>query len=199
MKRDTAEATAAHIPAHLLLIKSPRRNIAPVTHELTKNTCEIPFNQYSISERMSYLISGVKGAIPIEGRVCGDKPSIALEASKNIHVVNTNEKVKELTLYGASILLNALYTQVDIIAHNISESHIRTESPINVGKAHPTSIPLNPHKPSSPSLSGKSKINPVEVETISPKSAPQATSPLPVSYEPPNIPTINSNPHQILF
>ena len=106
-------------------------------------------------------------------------PCMARAASRNIHVQKTNGKVNELTFHGAITLLNPVRTHVVSAEQSTSASHIQTVLPMNVGNAHPTSTPLKPQSPCSPSLAGKPSRYPVTVETVTPSRAPQPTSPSP--------------------
>ena len=82
------------------------------------------------------------------------RPCMARAASRNIHVQKTNGKVNELTFQGAMTLLKPARTHVVSAAQRTSASHIQTVLPMNVGKAQPTSTPLKPQSPCSPSLAG---------------------------------------------
>ena len=85
-------------------------------------------------------------------------PCMARAASRNIHVQKTNGKVNELTFQGAITLFNPVRTHVVSAAQSTSASHIQTVLPMNVGNAHPTSTPLKPQSPCSPSLAGNPRM-----------------------------------------
>ena len=128
------------------------------------------------------------------GRCSGGIEFIARAAKMNIHVQKTNGKVNELTLHGAITLFIAVRTQTVIAEHSTSATHTQTVLPKKVGKAHPTSTPLNPHNPCRPSSEGISIIYPVSVDTSSPSTAPHATSGVWAACAPQKIPIRKKSP-----
>ncbi len=141
---DMAEAIAAHTAAKGLAIGRPIRKSRPVTHELMRNTCEMPLSQYVASDIMDEPETVGSGAV-----IGASRPRID-DAKSNIQVVATKGKVRELRLIDASSLLRPERPQVLIAAPKISSSHICHVLAKNVGNAQPTSMPLKPHKPSQP-------------------------------------------------
>lgn len=141
---DMAEAIAAHTAAKGLAIARPIRKSRPVTHELMRNTCEMPLSQYVASDIMD-----VSETVDSGVAIGASRPRID-DAKSNIQVVATKGKVRELRLIDASSLLRPERPQVLIAAPKISSSHICHVLAKNVGNAQPTSMPLKPHKPSQP-------------------------------------------------
>lgn len=174
--RAMADAAAAYIAALRLFTAIPARKIAPAAGELIKNTWEMPLSQYVTnagievsSENEKWLSSS--GA----GSASGVKPCMVLAASKNIHVSMTNGNVNEFMPLDSMTRFIAVRVHVESMEQNISVAHIPHVLERNVGKAHPTRMPLNPHKPCGPESSFRSVMIPASVAEINPITAPHAT------------------------
>ena len=112
--------------------------------------------------------------MPVSGN-----PIMARAANRKIQVQSTKGNVSELMPHRPITLLNPARTHTVSAAQSTSASHIHTLPPRKVGKAHPTSMPLKPQSPSSPSLCGRRNTLPAAVAATRPSSAPHATAPCP--------------------
>ena len=127
----------------------------PVTHEFIRNTCAIPLSQYCTRPRkcMSRASCAPKGSSGVPMCI-GGIPLNRRAAKRKNQVQSTKGNVNVDIFHFSHILSSPERTHVVIAAHNISPSHIQTVFPRNVGNAHPTRHPLNPHRPWPPLVSG---------------------------------------------
>ena len=95
-------------------------------------------------------LPGNSGALKPES----GNPCMIRAANKTNQVIKTKGNVKELTLYGTNRWFRPTMTQVVMDEKMIKANHIKGTFPRNVGRAHPTSIPLNPHRPIDPFSAG---------------------------------------------
>lgn len=179
------------VMAHMAADRFDRANAAmkniPVTHELIRNTCDMPFSQYMASEVGEY-----SAAIAVW--ITGGSSLNCCDAISTIHVRKTKGNVSELIFHDNIILLSPRCSHVVSMAKNISVTHIIVVLARNAGSAHPTSVPLKPHSPSEPYfLSGYAR-KPVAVATAVPITAPHPACGAPHSYAPQKIPARNNSP-----
>jgi hypothetical protein len=192
---DNADANIAqHDAARLQHANAMMKNM-PAPTELSKNTCEMPFN-HAMNSVTLFTLNGND----VCGYSVGSVSDVWLSAPNSrvansiIHIISTKGIVNEFIPHFLNTLFMPLRSHTVAAEHNISAIHIcHVVQLMNVPNAHPTSMPLKPYNPCLVSSALRSSNMPTMVAVNKPTTAVQPIMGCPHSYPPQNMPnTINS-------